>query len=74
MARRPEKFLIRGQKVLDEIKQRAPDKVKRDFANLVAMLEAGPYPDQMANCTEARGFDHDFAFIAWYGISTCCIW
>jgi hypothetical protein len=67
MARAPSRYLIVGQKVLNEVKARAPDDVKRSFAKLLEALEAGPYPgNHMLHATPAKGYSQKHLYVAWY--------
>lgn len=68
MSRAPSKWKVVGQKVLDEVRDKAPEEVKRAFANIVTQLTAGPYPGvTMPHATPAPGIAQNHLYVAWEG-------
>lgn len=67
MAGQPSKWLIVGQKVLDEVRDKAPPDVKKAFAALVAGLASGPYPGvNMRRAAAAPGLNQNHLYVAWH--------
>lgn len=64
MTSRPSKYWVVGQKVLDEVRDRAPVSVKETVVGILRILEVGPYPgDSILRVIEPRGIPHRNAFI-----------
>jgi hypothetical protein len=61
---RPKQFLIRGQKVLDQISI-APEHIRVSFYTLLTELEHGPYPDQHPCVAGSRGIPGKHRYVAW---------
>ena len=67
MTSSPSRWLIVGQKVIDEVAGKAPERVKTCFVEMLRALEGGPYPgNHILHCTEAKGLGYPNAFITWY--------
>lgn len=65
MTSRPSRYLIVGQKVLEEVRDKASEPVRETVAKIVRALETGPYPDDnnLLRIFEPRGISHRNSFI-----------
>ena len=63
----PRHWLVVGDKVLDDVRTKAPPEVQKKFVDLLSALEHGPYPgNNLLHATEAKGFGYPNSFVAWF--------
>lgn len=65
MRPKPSHFYIAGKKVLDQVRDQAPDDVKRSFAELMAALEPDPYPQPGRNYVAEMRVGIKHLYVAW---------
>jgi hypothetical protein len=67
---RPSAFLVKGQKVLDLIKNEAPPHVQEGIQDLLLELQTNPYPAPgRFNVSPMKGTDLKHTYVAWCDVA-----